>query len=400
MWLGSKSALAQVAVRPEAEAAEGNVLVVIFLRGGADGLNVVVPYGEDAYHRARPTLRLRSPKESSGDRALDLDGFFGFHPSLAPILPLYKDGRLAVFHAVGSNDETRSHFEAMNAMERGLAQQNDGVSSGWLARHLQATPSAKATPLRAVAFGSTMPDSLRGATQALALQSLYDFRLDGGDADRAKLLASALSMAYAQEGDEMSLAGRETLRVLDQLNSLKPNDYQPAGGASYPDTGLGQGMKQTAFLIKAGVGLEVACLDMGGWDTHVAQGAGTGWQAGLLAEVAQCMAAFHADLGAKNARVTTVVQTEFGRRLNENTGLGTDHGHGSFMFLMGGGVQGGKVYGDWPGLEKHQLTGPGDLVVTTDYRNVLAELLQKRHENHGLASVFPGLRPSFTGVLA
>ncbi len=372
-WAMPRTALSQIAVDPRSARKGRNVVVSLFLRGGADGLNVVVPYSEDAYHRNRPALRLLKPGEGNvKDQVLDLNGFFGFNPALAELLPLYRDGRLAVVHAAGSGDQTRSHFEAMNTMERGLAVGSAGEASGWLARHLAASEPEKASPLRAVAFGGTMPDSLRGATDAIAMESLDEFKLVTED-ERA--MRAALRDLYGSGKDAMSLAGMETLQVLDTLNRLDPKSYRPANGATFPKSDLGRAFEQVALLIRADVGLEVAVLDKGGWDTHVAQGVSTGLLSANLSDLGSSLAAFERDLGLDMSRVTVVVQTEFGRRLKENSGLGTDHGRASFMFVLGGGVRGGKVYASWPGLEDHQLEPPGDLRVTTDYRSVLSEVL-------------------------
>lgn len=393
-WM-TRSALSQVGVRPGNADADGDIVVSIFLRGGADGMSVVVPYGEDAYHRARPNIGLARPNDTSAAanaRCLDLDGFFGLNPALAPLLPLYKDRHLAVVHAVGSGDQTRSHFEAMNLMERGLGQPVGDVASGWLARHLASSPPRAASPLRAVSISSTMPDSLRGATDALAIESLDRFRIDS---DQDAAVRQSLASLYKHGKDAMSVAGRETLDVLDTLNRLDPKSYKAANGATYPVSDLGQGLRQVAFLVRANVGLEVACLDRGGWDTHVVQGATTGLLALQLDDLGACLAAFAADLGPElMKRVSVVVQTEFGRRLQENTSLGTDHGRASMMLLIGGGFKGGKVYAKWPGLEEHQLEDPGDLKVTTDYRDVLAEVLAKRVPHANLGQVFPGYVPN------
>jgi uncharacterized protein (DUF1501 family) len=345
------------------------VLVSIFLRGGADGLNIVVPHGEDAYHRRRPVLGVPSPGSALG--AIDLDGFFGLNPALGRLLPLFKEEKLAIVHACGSMDQTRSHFEAMNAMERGLDGIHDGPASGWLARHLLESPPSKSTPLRAVAFSRTMPDSLRGATHALALESLTDFRLEAPPEIRA-----ALVDLYSGGKDAFSNAGRETLEVLDQLSALDPSSYQ--SDAPYPDSDLAKALKQVAFLVKSDLGLEVACLDKGGWDTHYGQNL-AGLLTGLLDDLGASLAAFAADLGPELSRVSVVVQTEFGRRLQENQSLGTDHGRGAVMFVLGGGVRGGKVYADWPGLEDRQLDEVGDLRVTTDYRTPLGEVLRRQY---------------------
>lgn len=397
-WAMPRSALSQVAFDPHARKTGRNVVVSIFLRGGADGLNIVAPYAEDAYHRERPTLRLLRPNDpgSKTDRVLDLDGFFGFNPALADLLPLFKDGNLAIVHAAGSGDQTRSHFEAMNTMERGLAAGSAGSASGWLARHLATTEPAKSSPLRAVAFGGTMPDSLRGATDAISVNGLEDFKLF---ADDEAEMRDALREMYSVGKDDMSMAGSETLQVLETLNRLDPKSYRPSNQAVYPKSDLGRALEQVALLYRADVGLEVAVLDKGGWDTHVAQGVATGLLSGQLQDLGASLAAFARDLGSDMSRVTVVVQTEFGRRLHENSGLGTDHGRASVMFVLGGGVRGGKVYAKWPGLEEAQLEPPGDLRVTTDYRQVLSDVL-----SHSFAvdpgKVFAGFGGPVLGLFA
>lgn len=386
-WAGSRSALAEISVD---KAATGDVLVSVFLRGGADGLSVVVPHGEDAYYALRPSLAIPAPKAGMGEsaKAVDLDGFFGLHPALAPLLPLFREGRMAAVHAAGSGDQTRSHFEAMSAMERGLGGATEGDASGWLARHLASASGGGRSPLRAVALGGTMPDSLRGATDATALNSLAEYRLQPGSNGRGSLMRTALTKLYERKDDLVSEAGFETLQVLETLNRLQPSQYKPSGGAAYPESDLGRGLRETAFLIKSGIGLEVACLDKGGWDSHVTQGSTTGWLASLLEDLGKSLAAFAADLGPSLERVSVVVQTEFGRRAYENRGLGTDHGRAGVMFLLGGGVNGGRVFGKWPGLGREQLEEPGDLRVTTDYRDVLGELLQRRLPGSDVSKVF------------
>ena len=390
-WASDRSALAQTAFGKN-----GNVVVVIFLRGGADGLSMVAPYAEDAYYRIRPTLAVPAPGKGS-ESLLKLDDLFGLNPAMSPLLPIFEDGELAIMHAVGSGDHTRSHFEATSLMERGAADERGTESSGWLARHLLSTGGAE-SPLRAVALTSTMPESLGGATQAIAIESLERYRLQvpKGDLERTQ---DALADLFAKGDDAFSQAGRDTLKVLDTLNDFDPEKYEPSHGATYPDSSIGQALKQVSFLVRAEVGLEVACLDAGGrggWDTHVAQAP---WLTGLLTDLGASLAAFRRDLDSEMRRVTVVVQTEFGRRAAENSGFGTDHGRASVMFAMGGGVHGGRVVADWPGLEKDQLTGPGDLQVTTDYRDVLAEMLQARL-NSRPADVFPGHRPKPVGVFS
>lgn len=389
-FLGAKSALAQVVVSEEARDHEGDILISVFLRGGMDGLSAVVPYGEDAYHRGRPNLRLRSPGDNtSGEvyKALDLDGFFGLNPAMAAVLPLFKDGTMACVQAVGSGDQTRSHFEAMNAMERGMFQVRGGVQTGWVARHLASTPRRNPTPLRAVALSSVTPDSLRGASHATTMANLTDFRLADPD------LRAMLVDLYGNGKDAMAQAGRDTLQVLEKLNGVKV-DKLPQG---YPASDLGRALSQVATLVRSGVGLEIACLEMGGWDTHVAQGTVNGWLPSYLKDLADALAAFVKEMGSEMARITMIVQTEFGRRVNENTGLGTDHGRASAMFLLGGSVNGGKVYADWPGMEKEELDDVGDLKVTTDYRDVLADALSSRVVGSKPKEVFPDWEPKKSG---
>ena len=413
------SALASVIVGSQAHRAGADTLVALFLRGGADGLNIVVPYGDDDYYRLRPNLALARPNDlrcGNAARAIDLNGFFGLHPALAPLTPLYKSGLLAAIHAVGSGDQTRSHFEAMATMERGLAG-GTGAASGWLARHLNVTAAEGDSPLRAVALGETMPESLHGATGATALTDLADYRLfspppTGADnrvhhahtdslTNRNDAIAETLAGLYnCSDAGPMALrsAGRETLAALEAVKRLDPSNYRPSSGAIYPDTPLGNGFRQAACMIKGHVGLEVACIDAGGWDTHVAQGRDAGWQPLRLAELGAALGAFAADIRSEMKHVTTVVMTEFGRRAYENTGLGTDHGRAGCMLVLGGNIRGGWVYADWPGLADSQLDGPGDLRVTTDYRDILAEIVQKRCRNPHMEKVFPDFTPRFRNI--
>jgi uncharacterized protein (DUF1501 family) len=397
-WAGRQSALADVTI--DSDTAEpkasrpGHVLVTLFLRGGADGLSLVPPHGEDAYHRLRPTIRLASPEDrtaSASARSLDLDGFFGLHPSLAPLKPLFSDGTLAIVHAVGSSDESLSHFEAMATMENGLP--DTASSNGWLARYLEAAPSLNPSPLRGLAFGAGLPDSLRGATNAVALESLSDFRLSAPAVPMADALAALYGARETAHPDAIHRAGQETLHVLNVLRRLDPNQYRPERGAKYPESDLGAGFRQIACLIKARVGLEVACLDHRGpylWDTHVAQ---PGVFPAQAADLGQAIAAFAQDMGHEGLKnVTVIAMTEFGRRVQENSGLGTDHGHGSVLFALGGSIRGGKIYGKWPGLTPEQLTPPGDLRITTDYRQVLYEIIQEiQGPRFPAQTVFSGL---------
>jgi uncharacterized protein (DUF1501 family) len=389
----------RLAFAPRQTAPRGDTLVVVFLRGAADALNIVVPHGEVAYYARRPTLGIPRPDDrrtAASLRALDLDGFFGLHPALKPLLPMWQSGHLAPIHACGAPDESRSHFRAMELMERGVGDER-GPASGWIGRHLASTHTSNPSPLRAVGLGQMPQRSLSGAVPVSALRSIADFHL-GGDARAVSQMQAALGSLYGG-GGPLSVVGQETLDILDTLQALDPAGYTAARGSHYPESEFGLGLRQIAMLIKADVGLEVAAVDVGGWDTHFAQGGSEGLMAGLLADLATGLAAFHADLLDYASRLTIVVMSEFGRRAQENGSLGTDHGHGSLMLLMGGSVVGGRVHGQWPGLEPEQLIGPGDLAVSTDYRDVLAEVCQKRLNNPALSEVFPGYTPTLRGFL-
>lgn len=394
----AKTTLAQATFRSDEK--EGPVLVVVFLRGGADGLNMVAPYAEDAYYRARPTLALKAPGDrtaGAGERLLDLDGFFGLHPALGSLHPLFKEGQAACIHAVGSGDETRSHFEAMGTMEHGVRNNLDRASGGWLARHVAATPE-RAAPMRVVAVAPTMPDSLSGATGAVAFQKLEDYRIVG-DPGSLPMFQRVLEDLHHGQGP-VEEAGARTLRALRKLNSVTARGSRSENGADYGATPFGAALRDVAHLIRSQVGLEIACLEIGGWDTHIAQGAGTGWHANLMRELADGIAAFFKDLGDDGSRVNVVVQSEFGRRIEENSGFGTDHGRGGVMLAVGSRVQGGKVFGRWPTLSPGQTVGPGDLDVTTDYRTVLAEALEVGLECPRVDNVFPNLDHRRLGVFA
>jgi uncharacterized protein (DUF1501 family) len=354
------------------------VLVAIFQRGAVDGLNVVVPYGERAYYDARPTIAISRPGTSEG-AAIDLDGFFGVHPSLASIVPYFKDHSAAFVHAVGSPDSTRSHFDAQDFMESGTP----GVKStddGFLSRALVAKNVPKAPPLRAVAFSPAMPRILSGSARAIAMTNIGQFGV------RDAQLSSAFESMY---GDSF-----EASRI---IKSADPTRFQPENGAQYPNTPLGNGLKQIAQLIKSDVGLEVAFSDVGGWDTHAGEGGPQGQLANNLRQFSDAIAAFTCDLGSRMGDVVLVTMSEFGRTVRENGNRGTDHGHANFMLVLGGGVKGGKVYGQWPGLTS--LYENRDLQVTTDFRDVFGELLTKQLGATSLKSVFPNYEAKWRGIL-
>jgi uncharacterized protein (DUF1501 family) len=383
------------ASQPE-KASKGDILVVISLRGGMDGLAAVAPYAEGAaYYDMRPTIAPREPG-SGADRLLDLNGKFGLHPALRPLYPLYQEKKLAVVHAVGSPDPTRSHFTAMEYMERGTPGQR-ALSSGWLNRHLQTLNTGNDSPLRAVGFGDMLPISLNGVASSVSLKSISDFHL-GGDEEGLAGIQQTLTSLYSTPANPLHAgltqqAGR-VFNVMDILGKLSATEYTPEHNAIYPDTDYGYGLKQIAQLIKAEVGLEVACIDIGGWDTHENQADEIST---ALTELAEGIAAFYTDLDARMKRVTVITLSEFGRRLSENGSAGTDHGHGNVMFALGGSGVNGGVYAKWPGLKPDQLDD-GDLAITTDYRSVLSELLTARVGNPAVDQVFPGFKASPLGL--
>ena len=380
---------------PVNTAPRGDTLVVVFLRGAADVLNMVVPHGEDTYYHLRPSLGIARPddsKKKKEERALDLDGFFGFHPNMSPLLQAWQSEQLAIIHACGAPDESRSHFKSMELMERGVGDER-GPASGWIGRHLATLNTGNSSPLRAVGMGTHPQRSLSGSVPVSALRSIADFHL-GGDSRAVQQMRSALETVYADD-----ILGQDTLSIMDTLQTLDPLTYKSARDAKYPETEFGLALKQTAMLIKAEVGLEVSAIDVGGWDTHFAQGSASGQMPNLMKDLAEGLAAFHADMFDHMNHLTTVTMSEFGRRASENGSLGTDHGHGSMMMVLGGNVDGGKVHGQWPGLGEGQLIGPGDLAVTTDYRDVLSEVLMKRLNNPATNEIFPEYQPKILNVM-
>lgn len=380
----------RVAFTPSGRGPLGDVLIAVFLRGAADALNMVVPHGDDAYYALRPTLGIPRPDDRrapEAERAIDLDGYFGLHPSLGPLLPAWQAEHLAFIHACGAPDDSHSHFRAMELMERGVENER-GPASGWIGRHLATLDTGNPSPLRAIALGELPQRSLAGSVPVTALRSIADFHM-AGDPQALAGMHSALNALYAGP-DPLSHVGQETLEILNALQGMDPLAHQPSTDQAYPESEFGMGLRQIAALVKAELGLEVAAIDVGGWDTHFAQGASQGQMADLMWDLASGLAAFHADLHDFVDRLTVVVMSEFGRRASENGSLGTDHGHGSVMLLLGGNVNGRRVHGEWPGLADGQLVGPGDLAVTTDYRDVLGEVCLRRLGNAALSEIFPG----------
>jgi uncharacterized protein (DUF1501 family) len=370
------------------------ILVAIFQRGAADGLNVVVPHGERAYYDLRPTIAI--PRPNGGrDAAIDLDGFFGLHPSLGPLKPMFDAQHLAIVDAVGSPDPTRSHFDAQDYMESGTPGLK-ATDSGWMNRALPKV-AGKESPVRALSLGPQVARTLRGPEPALALQSIAGFQVRNEEAAR-----QFMDMYESSKDPVLQAAGRETFEAAAMLQSIQKNPYTPANGANYVGQ-FGNNLKQVAQLIKADVGVEMAFADIGNWDHHtdeVAQKTTEGRLANRLGEFGQSLAAFWQDMGARMEDVVVVTMSEFGRTARENGNRGTDHGHANCMFVMGGGVKGGKVYGRWPGLEREQLYEGRDLALTTDFRDVLGELVSHHMGNPSLKGVFPGYDPKFLGLTA
>ncbi|HEV7401836.1 MAG TPA: DUF1501 domain-containing protein [Chthoniobacteraceae bacterium] len=381
--------------------AQREVIVCVFLRGGADGLSFVAPYTESLYYSNRPTLAIPSPDSTDPLKGLKLDPQFALHPSLAGFHELYTAGSLAVVHGTGSIDPTRSHFDAMRYMEQATPG-NKSIASGWLARHLVSEAVQNASPLRAIGFGGLVQTSLRGAPglSPIAIDNIDDFGLDVGD-DQAVAMQTALERLYGTVNPS-NILGAQAKLVFDTINQLGNIDlanYVPANNALYPEESeLALGLKQTALLIKADLGLEVACVDIGDWDTHENAGTNDGYLRDHLKEFGDSLAAFVKDMGDAMAHVTVITMSEFGRRVQENASKGLDHGHGNVMFIAGGGVNGGQVYADWKTLAD---LDDGDLQVTIDQRVVLWELLSKRIGSTAFTQTFPnfgGAPPPTLGI--
>ncbi|MGO9541037.1 MAG: DUF1501 domain-containing protein [Terriglobales bacterium] len=361
-------------------------MVVIFQRGAADGLNIVVPHGEAGYYAMRPTINI--PKKS----VIDLDGFFGLHPAMASFEPLWKQKHLAIVHAAGSPDPTRSHFDAQDFMESGTP----GIKvtdDGWLNRALRELPGGSErdkSAFRAIALGPSLPRILSGKEPAVAVNNVNDFSV-GGKNPNAVPMSNTFESMYDHSVDTvLHGTGQETFDAVKMLKTADPAHYSPAANANYPKGRFGDSLKQLAQLIKANMGVQVAFADIGGWDHHVNEGSTQGQIANVLGDFSQSIAAFWTDLGDLGEETVVVTMSEFGRTARENGNRGTDHGHANVMFVLGGPVKGGKVYGRWPGLDQSQLYEGRDLALTTDFRLVLGEVVSRYLGNKDLRTVFPG----------
>jgi uncharacterized protein (DUF1501 family) len=383
-------------------------LIAIFQRGAVDGLSLVVPFGDPEYYRARPSIAIGRPNGSDGS-AVDLDGFFALHPRLAPLKRFWDARQLAIVHACGSPDSTRSHFDAQDYMETATP----GVKStadGWLNRLMQAerdpAPAAagekRSTPFRAVAITQQLPRMLQGRAPALALNQLGQFGIRAGQA--SDTVGASFEAEYQAAADRvLNGTGREAFDAIKMLKSTDPTKYEPAAGVEYPRSPFGQALKQIAQLAKSNVGLEVAFADVGGWDTHVNQGAAQGQLATRLDDFARAIAALVTDLGDLMEDTVVLTMSEFGRAVTENGNRGTDHGHGNAMVVIGGSVRGGRVYGKWPGLAVDQRHERRDLAVTTDFRDVFGEIATRHLNITDARPVFPGYalqQSKFPGLFA
>jgi uncharacterized protein (DUF1501 family) len=359
------------------------ILVTIFQRGAADGLNVVVPFGEKRYYELRPTIGIPAPGGSGfQNSAIDLDGHFGLNPALQPLKTLWDKQMLAIVEATGSPDPTRSHFDAQDYMESGTP----GLKrDGWLNRALPA-PGPDPSPLRAIAMSASLPRTLQGDRSAIAVNDVQQFNASQDS-------ASIIESMYAASFDKpLSTAGKDAFAAMKMIQSLNRTPYNPSGGAQYGQGGeLGRSLQQIARLIKADAGVEAAFAEVGGWDHHQNE---PNQLNNLLRQFGSALSAFCTDMGDRMEDIVLVTMSEFGRTAQENGNSGTDHGHGDVMFVMGGPVRGGKVYGKWPGLEKEQLYEGRDLAVTTDFRAVLGEIVSGHLGTADLGRVFPGYEPA------
>jgi len=367
---------------------EAPILVCLFQRGGADGLNMVVPHGDDHYYDLRPNLAVNA------ESLFDLDGYFGLPSAMSPLIQSWQQGELAIVHAAGSPSDSRSHFDAQDFMELGSIEKNANVFDGWLNRYLLAAEDDQSSPFKAIGLGPRLPLALRGQSNALSVNNLAAFELQA-PAHSKLAIAHSLEQLNTTSLNSLSTVSNSVFSAVDQF-SLVAQEL-PDGMGSYPATPFGRQLQDLATIIQADIGLEVACVEIDGWDHHDQEAQAL---QSLLEEFSQGLVAFSDDLGATMERVTVVTMTEFGRRAAENASEGTDHGHGSVMLALGGAVRGG-IYGDWPGLSPAQLNR-GDLEVTTDFRSVLSDLLRGQMNYAGqLETIFPNFNgPTELGLSA
>lgn len=386
--LSTPAFLERVVMGSTAAGGRRKTLIAIFQRGAVDGLNMVVPFGEAGYYASRPSISIPKPESGNADAAIDLDGLFGLHPAMSSFKPLWDSKRLAIIHAAGSPDNTRSHFDAQDYMESATP----GVKStrdGWLNRYLQNKKDKEESPFRAVSITKEMPRVLQGSAPTVVMSNLSDFAIRAGKSS-ANIQGGFEAIYAAKSNDMLAGKGRETFDAVNYLKKANPAQYKPENGAQYPRNPFGNSLLQIAQLIKADAGLEIAFTDIGGWDTHVNQGNSRGQLANLLQQFSSGIAALYQDLGQRMDDVVVLTMSEFGRTVRENGNRGTDHGHANAMFVLGNGVRGGKVYGRWPGLKDDQLYEGRDLALTTDFRDVFGEIATRHLGSKDSKSIFPG----------
>ena len=404
--------------KPEADT---HTLVCVFLRGGADTMNIWVPYADDAYYRQRPTVSIKRPGSGS-DAAIKLTDHYALHPAMQPLEGAFKEGRFGAVQAVGLDNNTGSHFECQDQMEHGISMHADEdddqkkaekkkddesetkrpTGGGWLGRFLRARGGKKQSPLSAIAIGTALPESLRGAPSVSVLEHINDIAIKAPSGDPAAIVA-ALRSLYGADVTMLGERGTETLDLFKRVSALQGKDYTPEHGADYAKTDFASGLSEIARLIKARVGLEVACIDLGGWDTHFFQGTANGTQAERIKTLADGIAAFDADMKSHRSSYTIMITTEFGRRIYENASLGTDHGRGFAFMALGDKVKGGRILGPWPteAVDESNPLGPGGLAMHTDFRDIFAEVLRSTHglSNEEATKVFPGASRTPVGLL-
>ena len=388
MSLSAPAFLERVVLGNSITGGKRKTLIAIFQRGAVDGLNMVVPFGESNYYSVRPNIAIPKPDAGNAESVINLDGLFGLHPQMMAFKPLWDSKRLAIVHAAGSPDNTRSHFDAQDYMESatpGLKSTRDG----WLNRYLQFKEDKEHSLFRAVSITKTMPRVLQGPAPAVAMSSIGEFSIRAGKSSSE--MQGGFEAIYAKKvNDSLVDMGRETFEAVNFLKQANPGQYKPENGAQYPRNPFGNSLLQIAQLIKADIGLEVAFTDMGGWDTHVNQGDARGQLANLLGQFSSGIAALYQDLGQRMDDVVILTMSEFGRTVHENGNRGTDHGHANAMFVMGNSVRGGKVYGRWPGLKEDQLNEGRDLALTTDFRDVFGEIASRHLGTKDTGAIFPG----------
>ena len=380
--------------------ASRDVVVSIFLRGGADGLSLCVPFGDPLYYSGRPTIAIPRPDSTAVNRAIALDDFFGFPQAMRFLVPAFQAKNLLVVHGAGLSYNTRSHFDAQHYMELGKAA-DSSVNTGWLGRHLAMTsPMKNDASLRAITISDGLAETLKGAPKALPISDPSNYGITGTTATRGER-QTWLGAEYGESVDPVKTAAQDALSTITMLRTLNVAGYQAANGAVYPNTGFGRGLRNSAALIKADIGVEAVHLDVGGWDTHTQQDPLAGSMSNTMTQLSQALGAFWQDCIASGLtqNVTVVVISEFGRNVRENGSRGTDHGRGTAMFTMGRGINGGRVLtNNWQPLAPENLQDRQDLKVTIDHRDILAEVVQNRLGNTSLDVVFPGYTPVMRGV--